>query len=273
MIKRKRGRPPRNKRDIYIPRDGFTKRDQVQALKLVKEAQYRTQSGICSYCDEPLPFDCSAWVNCRCGPPLSKWAFCDYREFDPVNLCQTYRPRSPAEIEEEYRTGGHELIHQGCVIKHRNARYSTAGHTKGQLAEYEALLKELGFGEHTPDAATAFTLWERAAKRLTARRLKHLATIRQRGFETMKKNNPNWGTGKRRPARPLGVVKESGDYRTPEPLAEPGVGPTPVSTAEDVLAAGREMDAQAQNDPATCDIVEMGMKALREAQERAAVAG
>jgi len=279
--KKARGRPPKSKRDIYLPREGFTKREQLNTLRYLREAQYRLQGGMCSCCNKPMDLDRSAWLNCRGGPPLSKWAFCDQREFNPVSLCHTFHPRSPAEIEAEYMTRAYELIRQSCVFKCRNTRWGTAGHTKGQMAAYEAILKEHGFGEREPDPATACQLWIKSAERMEAQRLEHLTVIRAKAVSTMKRKNPEWGTGAwryRKPAaRPLGLVKETANYRTPEPALVGGGpagpdGPVPVSTTEDVLAAGREMDDEA-NTPFARYIADLGAQALREAQARARVAG
>lgn len=265
-------------RDVHLPREGYTKEDQEHALAECKAYALGQQDGWCSTCDKPMKEAYTAWVSNRNGKPLRKWARGESHSYDPVNLRHVYQPRSPEEIHAEFArgNGGHELVCIGCVRPYNIRRFGTAGTGKAFIREYEALIQEQGWStEHLrANPALIVSLWAQTKERLAEKGKAHLAKIGKKGLETLRRNDPEWGTGawrtrraKKKPdrqgARPFDEVKDPDSYRTTTPS---NGFHRPTEAEKQVIrdAADAEMDT-----PFARHIEALGQEALRRVQEQA----
>lgn len=189
---------------VRLPRDGFTAADQEYALAQCKRMQLGVQNGLCALCNNRMSPSRSAWVVSGTRQNLRKWTFGeDDGAFDPVNLVFVVHQKSPAVIIEEYKRGGHELAHRGCVIRFKNYHGVSRGRKGAILDEYTRMVRERGLDDGSlrsrPEVITA--LWNEATENVEARRLDALRTASEKGIEALKSKNPDWGTGKWREER------------------------------------------------------------------------
>jgi len=154
-------------------RNGYTKRDQVEALYRCKVAQYDIQEGRCGACGEPMDPMYACWITAKWqnGLSLARWAFGRELEYNPTTHDFVANPRSPDEILAEYGAGtrGHSLYHPRCL---RRVKSESPGAPAGGPAwerEYELAVQEGN------NSAEAFTL---AHTRLRAKALVGLAKAR-----------------------------------------------------------------------------------------------